>query len=124
MMVLDTDVDDKVPDVGELGDVDVKINPEFYVHLCLVNAIKALNAEDIDSGFLKYNLFIETAEGICKGNNMLCDDYDERVGAFKGSGEYGGADSEVQSVKLANFKIRLIIESIGSLQPLTDKLSA
>lgn len=119
-MVLE-DIDDKVVDVDEVSDVDIKINPDFYVHLAVSNAIKALNSDDLEKGFLKFRVLIETAESVCRGNKRLNADYDDEVENFKKLKGLG--DSVEDSIRLANFKIQLIMKSIASSKFVSDSLS-
>lgn len=102
---------------------DIKINPDFYIHMALINAQKSLLKENTREGFLQYYVFIEHIETLAHAANMLPPDYIERLNEFKETDFYKmEKDSFKQSVKLANKKLNLIMNEIFNKKGITEPL--
>jgi len=106
---------DKVYEDLEDFNVDIKINPEFYIHQAIIKAQNALSNPDIKSGFLQYWILIEHVEIICKANKLLYDDYNKELDEFRRSEDYINTKSdEIKNIKITNQKLFKILSRIFS----------
>ena len=120
----DYDIEGKVQDPAAMDPSEIKINPDFYIHISITNALKALSRDDIDSSFSQFRVLVETCERICRGANRLLEDYDQEVEDYLNSEEYKKAEGKVLSTMLANKKLELIIRGITKRKTLVASLSA
>lgn len=117
--------DNEIEDIDEIEGTDIKINPDYYIHQGLLRAQKALTQENVKEGFLQYRLIIEHIEVLCKAAKMLESDYEDILEEFKKTEEYREEkDTLVQSVKLANKKLSLMMEAVFSNKVSTSPLKA
>ena len=107
---------DKIIDISEdLSDLDIKINPDFYIHTALLKAQQSLQKDNVKEGFLQYRIFIEHIETLCQAAGILTNDYESNIEKFKQSHEYKNTEDKlVQSVKLSNQKLKLMMIEVFS----------
>lgn len=92
---------------------DIKINPDFYIHSAIVRAQQALTKENLQEGFLQYRILIEHIEVLVKSAKFLPLDYEKQIKEYQASYEYKKEDKgHVRGVKLANFKLNLIMSEV------------
>lgn len=96
----------------DITNTEIKVNPNFYIHIALVNAQKALLKDDIKIGFLQYRVIVEYVENIANAANLLDNDYKEELKKFKEKEEY--KQSAEQGVMLAHKKLNLITKAVFS----------
>lgn len=118
---------DKSTDFAEedtLGNTDVKINPDFYIHTALIRAQKCLLNTDVRAGFLSYCVFIEHIETLCTSAKKLEPDYYTNLETFKARLREGEQpkDALATDVKIANEKLRLMMTAVFNNKPLYDGL--
>lgn len=110
-------------DIAELGDTDIKINPDYYIHNALLKAQSTFLKDDMKEGFLQYTLFIEHIEVLCDSANMLGDDYTENLKEYKESKEYKEAENAlIKGVRLANKKLGLMMKEVFNKKTITEPL--
>lgn len=111
--------------IEEVQNTEIKINPSFYIHLCLINAGEALKTTNLSEAFVHYRLHIERAVRLAKAANLLGEDYEEDVKKFKDSEEYKGEEeNQYKSMRLAEHKELLVSEALFNSVPLTDPIKA
>jgi hypothetical protein len=115
---------DKIMDVDEIQGTDIKINPDFYIHSGLLKAQQSLTKENVKEGFLQYRVIIEHIEILCLASNMINkDDYEIELNKFKESEDYiNSEDTLTKSVKLANKKLYLMMESVFQNKVTTEPM--
>ena len=115
----------EIIDIDELIGTDIKINPDYYIHTALLKAQVALTDDNTKEGFMKYRQFIEHIEVLCSAANMLPKDYDTVLAEFKEKDDYKKCENPlIQSVRLANKKLHLIMGSVFSRKISTEPLKA
>lgn len=115
----DIDYLDKLGDSMEMGDPDIKISPEFYIHNAIVKAQNALvGADDYKTGVLKFVALIQNAEVIAKASGLLPDDFNKRIKEFREEAKKDGLDGTNEYfVALSNKKLELIITKVNESKP-------
>ena len=116
--------EDKIIDIDEVVGTDIKINPDFYIHNALVKAQQVLADDNIESGFLKFRILIENIEVLCKAANMVGDDYKKEIEEFVKTEDYLQEKEKIKMAKLANKKLRLLMERVFSSKTIVDSLKA
>lgn len=113
------DYDFETFDVDDLQDVDVKINPSFYIHHCFVKLQNALIKDDAKAGFLQYRQLIEHLEIICLNTNLVIESsYREDFKNLLLDPDYVswksefGDDSLKVLLKEGDFKLRLLMKAV------------
>lgn len=106
----------QIPDVG---DTELKIKPDFYIHNALLKAQDALNAENLRDSVLKYRTFIEHIEVLCKAGNLLPENYDQLVEDYIKN----TPKDETKPMKIANYKLGLMMNEVFSKQIDTSPLT-
>ena len=115
--------ENKIVDIDEIEGVDIKINPDFYIHKALLKAQDALAKDNLKDGFLQYRQFIEYIEVLCKAAEIIKEDYDKNIKEFIDSEEHKNITNEtVRSTKLANKKLGLLMKEVFSSKTITSKL--
>jgi len=114
-------------DYSDESNIDIKIKPNFYLHMAILSAQKTLlfsvAKTSIADGLLGYNVFIEHIEVICKAAKFLDDNYNDELEKFKQTDEYINTErKDVQMVKLANKKLELLLSKIFQHSPVTFPL--
>ncbi len=119
------DYEKQIIDIDEVIGTDIKINPDYYIHTGLLKAQAALMKENIKEGFVQYRQFIEHIEVLCDAANMLPADYKKKIDDYlKGKENANITDPMIQSVRLANKKLFLIMASVFGRKISTDPLKA
>lgn len=117
------DYESSTIDVEEVDGADIKITPDFYIHKAILKAQECLSKDDIKQGYAQYRQFIEHIETLTKASNMTPTDFDNKVTEFIGN--LNKDDSEmVKSVKIANYKLELIMSRIFSQKLSTEPMKA
>lgn len=118
---MDDDYDKLTTDGMETMDFkNIKIQPDFYIHTGILKAQNALAEENVKEGFLKYRVFIEHIEILCKSAGMLPNDYDQMI--KKVDGENEKLDPLMRGVKVANKKLELIMKEVFDSKVITDPM--
>lgn len=92
---------------------DITINPNFYLHIGLINAQKALMSEDIQSGMMKYIHMVNYLEMIAKSAKIInAEEYNNLLAEYKTTDEYKKLNADLQSINLCHRKIALITASL------------
>jgi hypothetical protein len=114
----------QIQDVDELEGTDVKINPDYYIHLALVKLSATFDGSvTIKESFERYRHIIEHIEILCDASNMLTNDYYEEVKKYKNSSEYIQEETNyVKSANLARHKLKLMMRQVFSHKVATDPL--
>lgn len=123
-MTQQEDYEKQILDVDELAGTDVKINPDYYIHNAIVKAQQALTNADVRTGFLQFRILVENVETLAQAAGMIPNDYETQLQEFKLSEEYTKEDATIQSVKLANTKLRIILSQVFSTKTTTAPLKA
>lgn len=120
------DYDSSVLDIDEVKGTDIKINPDYYIHNALIKAQQALTKDNMKEGFIQYRVFIEHIETLCRASKMLPGDFDERIKSFLSSKEYKDVQINelTKGVRLADFKLGLMMEAVFKRKTLTDPLKS
>lgn len=118
-----SDWDSKIVDVDEVNIADFKINPDYYIHTALLKAQESLASDNTKVGFLKYVIFVEHIETLCKAAKIVADKYNTAVKDFMNSKEYSDADEGVKGVRLANKKLGLMMDAVFSSKTIVDDLT-
>lgn len=113
------DFDDVTMEHGDLEDVDIKVNPDFYVHKALVKLQDALLNENLKEGLIRFRLITDHIEVLAKSARMVgLVDYDEKVAVFERG--LKGDDREMKLFKVANYKVELIMSEIFSAKTINQ----
>lgn len=122
-----SEVDSGTFNIDELPDTELKINPSYYIHNAILRCQAALSSEDVQGGFAQFRLLVENLETIGISAQLINEEeYFDIIKSFKETEEYKGEEVEyAKSMKLANFKMRLIMRQVFKdktlIAPLTDK---
>lgn len=117
------DYDKEIIDIDELDDIDIKINPDYYIHKALLKAQESLTKDNITEGFLQYRQFIEYIEVLCNAAGMLEEDYFIEVEKYKKTKDYTDSQKDiVKSMKLSNKKLYLMMKEVFTAKTATFKL--
>jgi hypothetical protein len=109
-------------ETDELDNVDIKLNPDYYIHNALLKAQSCLVKDDFKAGMLQFRVIIEHIEGLCKSANRVANDYQDKLDAYKKLDIYAKAEVNIKPALLANKKLELLMENIFSMKTLTDPL--
>lgn len=105
----------EISEDDNLLNMEVKLNPDFYIHYALIQAQKAILNPDLKTGILQYRLIIEYIENIAKASNILSNEYKDKIKEFQDSPEYKGAEEAIKKdAMLANKKLNLILSDAFS----------
>lgn len=106
-------IKDNIIELDEVDSHDIKINPDYYIHLSYVKAINSLSDIDPKSGFIKLRIFIGILEKLCLASGRIPkDDYNSKIKELEGSND---------EQKTLN-KLQLLSEYLFSNKTLTDPL--
>lgn len=120
----DIEIDNKYDHLEDSKINDIKINPDFYTHICLLNALKSLEKDDITTGLLMFRMNIETLETLTRARGMLNgEDYDDKVSEFEEKINKDIKLSETtRQAKISNKKLELLTAIIFKGKILTSPL--
>lgn len=116
--------DDVVIDIEDVEGVDIKINPDYYIHKAILKAQDCLSKDDIKQGYAQYRQFIEMIEVLTESANMLPENYKEEVDKFINTENAIEQDNLTKSIKIANYKLKLIMKRVFSQKMSTEPLKA
>lgn len=105
-------------------DTDIKINPEYYIHIGLINCQKVLLDENAKSGLLKYYVLVEHIESLCVAAKLLDGGYEKEIKEFseKEKKESKDSDNLTINVRIANYKLKLITKEVFSRKTITTPM--
>ena len=108
-------------DIDNLENINLKINPDYYIHSAILKAQSCLIKDDYRQGFNQYRQLIEHIEKLVKAANMLPNDYENRIKDFIEKLDKN-EDKLVNSIKIADFKLELIMTQVFSRKISTEPL--
>ncbi len=84
------DYQNSVENIDELDLQENKINPQYYIHMNIVNIQNCLSAQngDIKSGILRFMLSVRQLEGLLRARNGLSEKYEIDLKEYKNSQEF------------------------------------
>lgn len=93
---------------------EIKINPEFYIHMAILRSQKALLSPNLTEGLIQYRLLIEQIEVIAKSCGLISEDvYNSELKLFVEREEYKNENNPaVKSAKVAGEKLRLLLKEV------------
>lgn len=106
--------EDDIDDVEEIQGTDVKINPDYYIHLALVKAQDALVKDNLKDGLVQFRLLVEHMESLCRAAGMINKDYEDSVTTL--------LTQTTDGTKIATKKIELMMKEVFSLKTINVKL--
>lgn len=121
---LNNDYDKQTYDAEDGINVDVKINPEFYIHKAIVSAIDVLKKDNIGDNILPFVIMIENAENAAINSKIVSpEEYKTEINKFKDTEEYKAITNEkVRMARLANYKYGLIIKAVSDSRTSTEPM--
>lgn len=115
--------EEKIIDIDEITGTDIKINPDYYIHLALVNYQQALKKDNPKEGMILARQYIEHIENLAISAGMLPENYDQDIKEYKTKDEYTKAENDFsKSMRLANYKLRLIMKEVFKRKTITNPL--
>lgn len=104
-------------------DTDIKINPDFYIHMAILKMQNALLNPNLREGFVRYRIYIEHIEVLCRAADMLIQNYDVEIDEHMKSAKFLAiTDDFKKEVSLANKKLELMMKAVFKKKPLTDPM--
>lgn len=70
---------DHVIDEDEVLKTNLKINPDFYLHLAIVQCQKAISGEDPKQNMIKFWAAVELLESITRSSGELPEGYEKEI---------------------------------------------
>lgn len=127
-MFNESDIEKSVLDFKDETNIDIKIKPNFYIHMALLMAQRTLMISvfksDIRDGIVAYSILIEHIEMLCRASEYLSDDYDQAIKDFKADKEYIGINNDtLKNAKLSNYKLQMLMKEVFSRSPSENPLS-
>ncbi len=118
-----TNFEKDILDYTDESNMDIKLKPNFYIHMAIIMAQKTLTLSVVKSniaeGLLAYCIFIEHIEMLCSAADYLSPEYNLNIENFKKSEEYIKTDPKALSAKLANKKLELLMKEIFKRSPIS-----
>lgn len=114
----------------DINNLDVKIKPNYYIHMALLMAQRTLMISvlksDIREGITAYSVLIEHIEMLCRASKYISESYDEDIKKYiTEDTNYKKAEGTIQLAKLSNMKLQLLMREVfgrsPSEAPLSDK---
>jgi len=108
----------------DILNTDVNINPDYYIHISIVNAINALKSDGSITSFkdraMQFVIMINTLETLAIASKRLTATnkdkenlYEANIECFKKEGNYQNANDTEKLLLLANHKLRLIVTELN-----------
>lgn len=123
---------DSIEDENVKIDTDIKINPDYYIHHLLMKIQGAISDNDLNVGFTKYFLLVEQLETIAESSGLLDNAMDDAEKTYKEAIEEKEKELEklhekdskdtVMRTKIANYKLKIITESLFSSRTIKGSL--
>ena len=108
----------KILDVDEDVNMDLKINPDYYIHYALMSCQNALKNTDIRLLVIQYRHSVEHLEKLVKAAGMLPNDYQQLIKLDERKEE----SDETRMMKLSQKKFEVIVEQIFSRKTITQAM--
>ena len=107
--------------VDNLDDTDIKINPSYYIHKCLIQSQYVLSKENMKEGFLQFIILTNYLESLCKSSNLVPENYEDKIKQARALIEEEEKDSDeyIKKVKLAQKKQELLLKEIFDSKTIT-----
>lgn len=119
----DYEEQDLTEGMDDIKGVDIKINPDFYVHNLLIKAQDALMDENLSNGMYRYRLLVEQIEILANSARMLGEEYKTELESFKQENKELREKETKKYVFLeASKKMELLTKSIFIAKGVTDAL--
>jgi|SRR6056297_412363 len=118
---IDAKYEKETYNIDNLDDTDIKINPSYYIHKCLIQSQYVLSKENMKEGFLQFIILTNYLESLCKSSNLVPEDYDEEIKEYKKiiEDEEKNSDDYIKKVKLAQKKQELLLKEIFDSKTIT-----
>lgn len=112
--------------VDEINGSDIKINPDFYIHLGLVKLSNTFDGEMIArDSFMKYRHIVEHLEVLADAAGLITEEYNKEIDDFKKTEEFKeNNDQVVRMAVLSRQKLRLMMKKVFNQRSITDSLKA
>lgn len=115
----------KLIDVDEVEGVDIKINPDFYIHKAILKSQEALTDDNLKEGLARYRIIVEHIKTICEASSLLPSDFEDQIKKHKEGKEYKDEKEEyVRNTNLATFKLKLMLQEVFKQRTITKPLKA
>jgi hypothetical protein len=114
------DYENETLETDEITNTDVKINPDFYIHLSLIKSLDALTKENVKEGHLQFIAVVNYMERICRAAGNIPDTYDKDIEIFISS--LTEKEDFIRLVKIAEKKQELLTLETFSNRTLTTSL--
>lgn len=101
---------DQMVDEDALVGTDIKINPDFYIHLALISCQKALGGDDPEKNMLKYWQSVAQLEALMRAAKRLPEDYDNLITDFKNKEEYKTSSENRKQFMLNQKKYEVCVQ--------------
>jgi len=102
----------------DIGDLDIKIHPQYYIHINLLNISRCFSEGSVDQNILKYTIYINTIENICKSSRLLDRDYEKEL---KDLGSIG--DNTKDQLNYFTKKLGLLMNRIFESRMITEPMT-
>jgi len=111
---------DDLPDIDDMN--DMKINPDYYIHICYVKIIETLSSQngDLRQNLLKLRLLIMTLESICTASKKVPEkEYGEKLKDIKVEDADKDLVNEIKAIK----KFKILSEIIFGNKTVTTPMN-
>lgn len=110
------DYQNSVYDVDELDILENKINPQFYIHNCIINIQNAYNDVDIKTGIMRFMLGVKMLESVVKAKGVSQKYEDELKKIEEEAQNQKGTIADISNVDFyrQEHKFKLLLEEIFS----------
>ena len=117
-------LEEETLDVSDIDNIDIKINPDYYIHKAILAAQKALAEEtDLKVGLAKFRLIIEHIIILAKAASMIDGEFLKEIELYKQDKEYKETKEEyIKNFYLANKKLEFILNNIFKNKTATSPL--
>lgn len=105
--------------IDNLEDTEIKINPSYYIHKCLIQSQYVLSKENMKEGFLQFIILTNYLESLCKSAKLVPEEYEEELKKAKQQIEEEEKDDYIKKVKLAQKKQELLLKEVFESKTMT-----
>lgn len=105
-------------------------NLDIYTHMNRILGIletilpNAIMKNNLTEGLTAYSLTVEQLEIFAKASMVLKQEYDDKIKLYRESEEYKTIQENYKMIKMAHYKLGLILSEIAYKQPSTEPLRA
>jgi len=125
-MINKDDYEKNTYDIDELEGSDVKVDPNYYLHIALIKLNNTFDSDiPLKESFQKYRHIVEHIEILAESANLLNEDYTKSLNDFLSSMEYKNDlthNREIASSKLSRMKLKLLLSKVFKHRLITDTL--